>query len=105
MLDAFKSTVDYLSAPTISFSILTVVTPILFPPTDWFDKINRKLGFYLLWTKTGLVAAMAAITFFLLLVTWIKILMLSLPKPIISPLFLWFTPYTTLPGLRCTKHT
>ena len=67
MLDVFKSTVDYLSAPTISFSILTVVTPILFPPTDWFDKINRKLGFYLLWTKTGLVAAMAAITFFFII--------------------------------------
>ena len=67
MLDAFKSTVDYLSAPTISFSILTVVTPILFPPTDWFDKINRKLGFYLLWTKTGLVAAMAAITLFFII--------------------------------------
>jgi len=64
MLDAFKSTVDYLSAPTISFSILTVVTPILFPPTDWFDKLNRKLKFYLLWTKPGLVAAMAVITFF-----------------------------------------
>ena len=67
MLDVFKSTVDYLSAPTISFSILTVVTPILFPPTDWFDKINRKFGFYLLWTKTGLVAAMAAITFFFII--------------------------------------
>ena len=64
MLETFKHTVDYLSSPTISFSILTVVTPILFPPTDWFDKINRKLGFYLLWTKKGCVAAMSAITFF-----------------------------------------
>jgi len=64
MLETFKHTVDYLSSPTISFSILTVITPILFPPTDWFDKINRKLGFHLLWTKTGLIAAMAAITFF-----------------------------------------
>ena len=64
MLETFKNTVDYLSSPTISFSILTVVTPILFPPTDWFDKLNRKLGFYLLWTKPGLVAAMSVITFF-----------------------------------------
>ena len=67
MLETFKYTVDYLSTPTISFSILTVVTPILFPPTDWFDKINRKFGFYLLWTKTGLVAAMAAITLFFII--------------------------------------
>ena len=64
MLDTFKHTVDFLSAPTISFSILTVVVPILFPPTDWFDKINRKLGFYLLWTKTGCAIAMAVITVF-----------------------------------------
>ena len=64
MLETFKHTVDYLSSPTISFSILTVVTPILFPPTDWFDKINRKLGFYLLWTKTGCAVALSVITFF-----------------------------------------
>ena len=64
MLETFKHTVDYLSTPTISFSILTIVTPILFPPTDWFDKVNRKLGFYLLWTKTGLIAALSAISFF-----------------------------------------
>ena len=64
MIENIKNTIDYLSTPTISFTILTVIFPFLFPPTDWFDKINRKLGFYLLWTKTGLVAAMAAITFF-----------------------------------------
>ena len=45
MLDAFKNSVDYISNPTISFSLLTVLTPLLFPPTDWFDKINRKLRF------------------------------------------------------------
>ena len=64
MLETFKHTVDFLSDPTISFSILTVVTPILFPPTDWFDKINRKLGFYLLWTKTGCAVALTVITIF-----------------------------------------
>ena len=64
MLDTFKHTVDFLSAPTISFSILTIVVPILFPPTDWFDKINRKLGFYLLWTKTGCAVALSVITIF-----------------------------------------
>ena len=64
MLETIKHTVDYLSAPTISFSILTVVTPILFPPTDWFDNLNRKLGFYLLWTKKGCAVAMVVITAF-----------------------------------------
>ena len=64
MLDSFKLTVDYLSSPTISFSILTVLTPIVFPPTDWFDKLNRKLGFHLLWTHAGLAIAMLVITAF-----------------------------------------
>lgn len=64
MLETFKSSVDFLSTPTISFSLLTLLTPILFPPTDWFDKLNRKLGFYLLWTKKGCAAGLALITFF-----------------------------------------
>ena len=67
MLDSFKLTVDYLSSPTISFSILTVLTPIVFPPTDWFDKLNRKLGFHLLWTNMGLVVAMLVITAFFII--------------------------------------
>ena len=67
MLDSFKLTVDYLSSPTISFSILTVLTPIVFPPTDWFDKLNRKLGFHLLWTNMGLVIAMLVITAFFII--------------------------------------
>ena len=64
MLDLFKNSVDFLSKPTISFTILTVLTPILFPPTDWFEKVNRKFKFYLLWTKKGCTLAMVAITFF-----------------------------------------
>ena len=76
MLDSFKLTVDYLSSPTISFSILTVLTPIVFPPTDWFDRLNRKLGFHLLWTHAGLAIAMLVITAFLLLVTWMLTLTL-----------------------------
>ena len=70
MLETFKHTVDYLSSPTISFSILTIVTPLIFPPTDWFDNINRKLGLYLLWTKKGLIAAMSVITFFFVAVSY-----------------------------------
>tara|TARA_Y100001970_G_C14235771_1_gene861679 strand:+ start:707 stop:1825 length:1119 start_codon:yes stop_codon:yes gene_type:complete len=53
MLDQIKDIIDYLSAPTISFTLLTVLFPLLFPPTDWFDKVNRKLKIYKLWTNTG----------------------------------------------------
>ena len=74
MLDTFKLTVDYLSSPTISFSILTVLTPIVFPPTDWFDRLNRKLGFHLLWTHTGLAVPCSSSPHFLQSGIWMKTL-------------------------------
>ena len=46
MIETFKAVIDTLSTPTISFTILTVLALFLFPPTDWFDKINRKLGIW-----------------------------------------------------------
>jgi hypothetical protein len=64
LLATFKSIVDYLSSPTISFTILTVLTPLVFPPTDWFDKISRKLRIHLLWTKAGCAIGMVLITIF-----------------------------------------
>ena len=67
LLATFKSVVDYLSSPTISFTILTVLTPLVFPPTDWFDKINRKLKINLLWTKTGCAIGMILITLFFII--------------------------------------
>ena len=67
MIETFKALIDALSTPTISFTILTVLAPFLFPPTDWFDKINRKLGLWRLWTKAGCAIGMAFITFFFII--------------------------------------
>ena len=53
MIDQLKHIIDYISAPTISFTILTVAFPFLFPPTDWFDKANKKLGLWRVWTNAG----------------------------------------------------
>ena len=39
-LVAIKSAIDALSAPTVSFTILTVLFPFFFPPSDWFEKIH-----------------------------------------------------------------
>jgi len=36
-MDLIKSIIDSLSAPTISFTLLTVAFPFIFPPTDWFE--------------------------------------------------------------------
>ncbi|SVC57215.1 uncharacterized protein METZ01_LOCUS310069, partial [marine metagenome] len=59
-----KSFIDFLSAPTISFTLLTVAFPFIFPPTDWFDKKNRQLGLYKLWTNKGALYIFTAITLF-----------------------------------------
>ena len=62
MIDTFKSVVDTLSAPTISFTILTILTPLVFPPTDRLDKISRKLKIQLLWTKAGCIFGLSLIS-------------------------------------------
>ena len=64
MIDTFKSVIDALSTPTVSFTLLTIFIPLVFPPTDLFDKINRKFGIWRLWTKPGLIGGMGFITFF-----------------------------------------
>ena len=53
LLMAFKEFVNIVSEPIISFTVLTLVFPLLFPPTDFFDKIHRKLGLHYLWTNAG----------------------------------------------------
>ena len=53
MLESLKNTIDYMSTPTISFTILTVIFPFLFPPTDWFDKVSRKFVIWRVWTNPG----------------------------------------------------
>ena len=40
MLEIIKNFIDFLTTPTISFTLLTILTPLLFPPTDWFDKVS-----------------------------------------------------------------
>ena len=63
-LVAIKSAIDALSAPTISFTILTVIFPFIFPPSDWFEKIHRKTGLWRTWTKSGCIIGMVLITAF-----------------------------------------
>ena len=89
MLATFKSVVDYLSSPTISFTILTVLTPLVFPPTDWFDKINRKLKINLLWTKTGCAIGMVLITLFFIIGVLDKNFSIILLKADNFPIVLW----------------
>ena len=64
MLDQLKHIIDYVSAPTISFTFLTLFFPLFFPPNDWFDKINTKLGIYKIWTNKGGFVLFSLVTFF-----------------------------------------
>ena len=52
-MNLIKDFIDFLSAPTISFSILTLVFPFIFPPSDWFEEKNKKWGIHKLWTNKG----------------------------------------------------
>ena len=60
-MDAFKSLINYVSNPTILFTAVLVGFPFVFPPTNWFYKVHKKLGIDKLWTKKGLII-MVAIT-------------------------------------------
>ena len=53
MIEQLKYIIDYISAPTIAFTLFTILFLFIFPPTDWFDKINKKLGIWKIWTNTG----------------------------------------------------
>ena len=53
MIDQLKNIIDYISSPLISFTVLTVSFPFFFPPTNFFDKINKRLGLWKIWTNSG----------------------------------------------------
>ena len=63
-MDYIKNFIDYLSAPTISFTLLTVAFPFIFPPNDWFDKKNKEWGVYSLWSNKGGLWMFALTTIF-----------------------------------------
>ena len=67
MLQIVKNSIDFLTTPTISFTLLSIFTLILFPPTDWLDKISRKLKVHKLWTNKGGIVGLVLITSFMVM--------------------------------------
>mgnify|MGYP002875707291 FL=1 len=88
MLQYLKDFIDYLSAPTISFTLLTVMFPFVFPPTDWFQKMHKKLGFHHIWTNKGGVAGILLITVFFVMGFLDKNFNIILTKPDNFPIIL-----------------
>ena len=65
-MDAFKSLINYISNPTILFTAVLVGFPFVFPPTNWFYKVHKRLGIHKLWTKKGLIIMVAVtVAFFI----------------------------------------
>ena len=87
-MESIKHFIDYLSAPTISFTLLTVFSLFIFPPTDWFDKKSRQLGFHKIWTNVGGLIVFILITLFFVVGYYDPNFNLTLTKPDNFPIIL-----------------
>jgi len=88
MIEQLKHFIDYISAPTISFTLLTVFFLFIFPPTDWFDKINKKLGIWRIWTNAGGFILFVVITSFFVIGYYDENFNIVLTKPDNFPIVL-----------------
>ena len=65
-MESFKSVINYISNPTILVTAVLLIFPFIFPPTEWFYKINKRLRLDKLWTGKGLLAmTVVTISFFI----------------------------------------
>jgi hypothetical protein len=64
MLDALKTLIDFISSPSISFTLILVAFPFVFPPTSWFERWHRRLHIHLLWTKRGGIVLFILLTLY-----------------------------------------
>ena len=69
------------SAPTIPFTLLTIIFPFIFPPTDWFNEKNRQWGLYKIWSNKGGLCIFLSITLFFVVGYFDKNFNLSMTKP------------------------
>ena len=66
-MEQFKNFIDYLSQPTIMFTLFMVGFPFFFPINSFFDKWHKRFGLNYLWTNGGLVLVMIGFVAFLLI--------------------------------------
>ena len=52
-MESIKHFINTISSPKIMFTMILVVFFFIFPPNDWFYRVNRKLGYNNLWTRKG----------------------------------------------------
>ena len=54
-MESFKHFIDTISNPTILFTSTLIIFFFIFPINDWFDKWNRRLKLYVLWSSKSMV--------------------------------------------------
>ena len=87
-MDIIKGIIDYISTPTISFTLLTISFPFIFPPSDWFDKKNRDWGIYKLWSNKGGLWIFSLTTLFFIVGYFDQYFNKTLTKPDNIPIIL-----------------
>jgi fucose 4-O-acetylase-like acetyltransferase len=88
MIEQIKNIIDYISSPLISFTALTILFPLIFPPTDFFEKLNKKFGLWKIWTNSGGFFLFVIITAFFILGFNDKNFSIVLTKPDNFPIIL-----------------
>ncbi|MDP6457169.1 MAG: cytochrome C [Candidatus Marinimicrobia bacterium] len=58
-MEVFKHFINGITHPTIMLTAILVVFPFIFPPSDFFEKWNRRLRLDFFWTKKGLIVVLA----------------------------------------------
>lgn len=58
-MESLKHLINGLTHPTVILTVILATFPFLFPPTDFFEKWNRRLRLNFFWTKKGLIAVLA----------------------------------------------
>ena len=65
-MEIIKNSINYISRPTVLFTVVIATFFFVFPPNNWFMKVNRKLGIHKIWSnKGGIVLFSVLLAFFL----------------------------------------
>ncbi|MFQ6674316.1 MAG: hypothetical protein ACE5GH_05985, partial [Fidelibacterota bacterium] len=63
-METFKHIVNEITRPTVLMTVAILIFMLLFPPTDRFEKWNRRLRLNLLWTRRGFTLVLVLLVAF-----------------------------------------
>ncbi|MFA5060068.1 MAG: cytochrome C [Candidatus Omnitrophota bacterium] len=101
-METIKNIINYIAAPKIMFTVILLCFFFVFPPTNFFERINRRLKLYLIWTKKGGIILFATLFSFFIFGLMDENFRLIVLKPDNVPIvgllflvvfFLWLSMY------------